>query len=637
MKTRKFIMLCIGFIFGIFLFSTNSYAGSQNWKSLDYDVTVNEDGSMDVIETWNIHISETNTLFKDFELDSSKYSGITNVEVIQVSPTTKKLDQIFEEQYHVDPDCFYALKTKYSTFEIAWNVGLDNSSANRVYEIHYTIEDAVKIYDDCTELYWMFLDTSNEISGRNITGTIKLPTEVDDIDSLRVWGHGPLNADIQKESNDTITFSCNSLPKNTMLEVRIVTEENIYPLSTKILSTNRLKYILEQEQEWADEANAKRDKNRKIFVTIFLIITIFFIFFLFKIIKYIKEGKELKSKYNKIQNNLKYFRNIPNEKNATPGIASYLYYLKNNNSNMENNLSKIFSATILDLSLRGYIEFEPIDKKDMKIILKKNMDEEKLPIDEKSIYKLIKKACNSNDEITIKEFKKYANKNYDSVYTTIKLLKSKVIGILRVDKILDEEKEKLYKKYRNKGTMYFYILLVNICIPIAILTVRILAVPILIELLICAILCFSNSKKFSILTEIGEEQEKQWKALKNYMDDFSLLKEKEVPDLILWEKYLVYATAFGISKKVVDQLKVIYPEMLNPNYYSNYNYHYMYFMCDTRFGNDFIGSFDRMVGSVYNSASSAYSSAHSSGSGGGGGFSGGGGGRRRRRTVAGGR
>ena len=45
------------------------------------------------------------------------------------------------------------------------------------------------------------------------------------------------------------------------------------------------------------------------------------------------------------------------------------------------------------------------------------------------------------------------------------------------------------------------------------------------------------------------------------MEEISLLKDKEVPALAIWEKYLVFATAFGISDKVLKQLKVIYPEM----------------------------------------------------------------------------
>ena len=34
----------------------------------------------------------------------------------------------------------------------------------------------------------------------------------------------------------------------------------------------------------------------------------------------------------------------------------------------------------------------------------------------------------------------------------------------------------------------------------------------------------------------------------------SLLKDKEIPALIVWEKYLVYATAFKISSKVTTLL-----------------------------------------------------------------------------------
>lgn len=114
------------------------------------------------------------------------------------------LNQIFEEQYHVDEGCYYGLfidsnPDKPDYFEIAWNVGLDNSSDNRVYQICYTVKDAVKIYNDCTEFYWQFLSTENGISGENITGTIYLPDGIKDIEKLRVWAHGSLYGEIQKK------------------------------------------------------------------------------------------------------------------------------------------------------------------------------------------------------------------------------------------------------------------------------------------------------------------------------------------------------------------------------------------------------------------------------------------------------
>ena len=36
----------------------------------------------------------------------------------------------------------------------------------------------------------------------------------------------------------------------------------------------------------------------------------------------------------------------------------------------------------------------------------------------------------------------------------------------------------------------------------------------------------------------------------------TLINEKEFHDLPLWEKYLIYATAFGISEKIVKAIKI---------------------------------------------------------------------------------
>ena len=70
MKIKNKIFYLTFFLITLFmLFNVKSYAGTQKWNALDYNATVNEDGSMDVVETWDIKISETNTLFKNFKLD----------------------------------------------------------------------------------------------------------------------------------------------------------------------------------------------------------------------------------------------------------------------------------------------------------------------------------------------------------------------------------------------------------------------------------------------------------------------------------------------------------------------------------------------------------------------------------------
>ena len=110
-----------------------------------------------------------------------------------------------------------------------------------------------------------------------------------------------------------------------------------------------------------------------------------------------------------------------------------------------------------------------------------------------------------------------------------------------------------------------------------------------------------------------------------------------MPQLILWEHYLVYAVALGVAKEVIKQLPIVYPQVNDPNYqfapYWGSMYHSRYssdgILQDTSYAgfNTLSSLVDSMDATWNNAYSAATSSGSSSGSGGGdgGGFSGGGG------------
>ncbi len=646
MSKKKILGVALFFITFILLLNIKSYAGTQKWKSLNYDATVNSDGSMDVVETWNIKISETNTIFKDFKLDSSKYSGITNVKVSSVDKDGKEtpLKEIYEEQYHVDSGCFYALALSNYKFEIAWNVGLDDSTATRIYKLYYTIEDAVKVYNDCTELYWQFLGTDNQISGKNVTGTIRLPKEVSDIEKMRVWAHGDLTGDIQKTSKDTVSFSIDSLSEGTMIEVRVVTEENIYDNVYNETGKDRLERILIQEQRWADEANEER-RNAIMKVAAFVIgNALIIVITVFRVIRINKKGNKLKEQYSYPDPHIEYFREIPDEENATPARASYLYYYKNNTSVIGMNLPKIFAATILDLSLKNLVQFEPIDKDEVKIILNENSKDVELTKDEEIIYEILKEAIASDGYITTKKFSEYAKNHYDKVYGKLQKLEKIVKTYQNECGNFDKTRYKLTEKWRRK--MYFNIAILVLIFFFAPIAIFLFSLYILV---IANIAVYSsNIDKITLLSQKGDLELHQWKGLKKYMEEYSLLKDKQVPDIVLWEKFLVYATTFGISKQVIKQLKVVHPEMFieenqtgtsyrNGNYNNGiYRYAFWNIVTNSNYEDSCFDSLNNGLEKVYTEARSAYNIAHSSsssGSGGGGGFSSGGGGRRWRRRL----
>lgn len=61
-------------------------------------------------------------------------------------------------------------------------------------------------------------------------------------------------------------------------------------------------------------------------------------------------------------------------------------------------------------------------------------------------------------------------------------------------------------------------------------------------------------KKNYIRTNKGTDVLNKSYALKNFLEDFSDIKNKKEEELILWEYYLVYATSLGINVKINDKL-----------------------------------------------------------------------------------
>ena len=119
-------------------------------------------------------------------------------------------------------------------------------------------------------------------------------------------------------------------------------------------------------------------------------------------------------------------------------------------------------------------------------------------------------------------------------------------------------------------------------------------------------------------TEKGALEYKKWKAFKQFLKDFGTMDEKSLPEIILWEKYLVYAVVLGCADKLSKTMKIKLENM---------NVDYTFSFDPITFTN--LRIISHTVSSSINSArtynSSSGGSNWSSGSGGGGGFSSGGG------------
>ena len=70
-------------------------------------------------------------------------------------------------------------------------------------------------------------------------------------------------------------------------------------------------------------------------------------------------------------------------------------------------------------------------------------------------------------------------------------------------------------------------------------------------------------------------------GLKRYLEDYSLIKEREAIEVHLFEEYLIYAQMMGIAKKVAQQFEEIYPDIIKQSSYLHYNNIQFIYLCST--------------------------------------------------------
>ena len=223
-KIKSLLISCI-VIFLLLIFSPNEVRADSylHLNDLEFYIEVNHDASINVTEYWDIEIEETNTLYKSFKTDNTKYTGITDVKVTDITDEKNELFTMQRHwQYHVDKGKYYGTKNQEGNFEIGWGVGLDDSwGEERKYKIEYKVEDAVTKYRDYSELYWQLLGKDFQINASNVTGTIILPENAESKEDIRVWGHiETLNGTIYATDSNKIEFQVDGYNSENMLEIR---------------------------------------------------------------------------------------------------------------------------------------------------------------------------------------------------------------------------------------------------------------------------------------------------------------------------------------------------------------------------------------------------------------------------------
>lgn len=122
---------------------------------------------------------------------------------------------------------------------------------------------------------------------------------------------------------------------------------------------------------------------------------------------------------------------------------------------------------------------------------------------------------------------------------------------IKNDIIMRKDKKEDFESFKLKLFGYFAIIVYIAIISINIFNNFLIFLGLFIVLILNVII-LKKSKKHCLTNKGIVEYNKAY-ALKRYMQDYSILKDRDIDGVIVWDRYLAYACAFGISKRITDK------------------------------------------------------------------------------------
>lgn len=374
--------------------------------------------------------------------------------------------------------------------------GISEYGENR-YTIKYTVWDFIKSYTDYDGTSFMFINP--DMSTFPTDGRISIALENGTYlneDNSAIWAFG-YDGSVEFHDGTVAARTWTALDgDNSMIVMLRLSKGLVFPRTETGVDFDTLKDKAFEGSDYGDDTT--------LLETVIGFIVLFggLLLLIFAAVFFLKRKKEIKRFYAEAG----YFRDVPNK-----GKINVSHYLAQN-FDVAGEDSLIIGALILSMINKGSIKpelensvgFFGKEKQQVNLRLIKAPDE----ATEKSLYALLSVSAGDDGILQEKELEKYAYKNPE-----------KINGF--IDSV------------RESGES---------------------------ELALTGGFADGAGNRIKDLSDTGKAELAEVMGLKKYLEDFTLIAEREITETVIWKDYMVYATLFGISERGLKQLKAVYPE-----------------------------------------------------------------------------
>lgn len=529
------------------------------------DATLYPDGSMRVVE----HI--------DYDFDGSFSKG--------TRPIPRGDYRIVEMSVSENGR---PLPTSGAPYDLSWSYSAKDEK--RTFDVAYTVLGATKFGSDVGELYWKWV--GDEHPPIQVV-QVRLTVPGDGV-GVKAWAHGPRHGIVQP--GKVTTFDVVALPAGQFVEGRVAVPVAAFTGATPGPSP-RLPAIEAEELEFIQRDARKAEDLERLRDTLqwagLAFIPALVAFFLI----WRKWGDDPDPALDVGE----YVHEPPDD---PPGVVVGLMH-------MGQVKPEAFGATVMDLAQRGHLTIEETtekrlfrDKKDWRFT-RTGSDDELAGFEERILDRLF----HDGPTTTQSELTAWAKADASAARSFWSSFEKAVQR---------ELKKRSYLKGGRALPFFLNIVIVLVVAAAAVAafaSTRPLGILLGAVCLVTAVLLGFGTLLLRARTPEGAQRASEWRAFERKLRDFSQMEDAPAGHLILWERYLVYAVALGVSQRLAHGLLMRVPaeqrSSFAPWYVGSGGGH-----------NSFGGMAD--FGSSFGGA--VHSAMVPSSSGSGGGFSGGGGG-----------
>lgn len=562
MIKKLFISFAVAIVVTLLL--TMPVFAANQVTDIGVEVLLSGDGSADITQIWDCDFAEGTEAY--FPLENLGEMTLSDFAVSDANGAYKRLDDWkVSASFNEKAGKCGIVKTARG-YELCW--GITDYGKNR-YTIKYKLNGLVSAYDDYDGFNFQFINSGMGTLPTNVTVKIvaKDGTPINDQNG-KIWTFG-FDGQINFENGAIIAYTEKPLTSSTD-SVIVMVQLNKGVLTPARIESGSFEQIKKRALEGSNysSAGAGNPKSEEegsfgtITTTALAIVALMFPLAPFLILGvWIWFSLKKRLPVKKLFKDAEYFREAPIAGNIE---AVHALARRFRQSDDDGNL---IAATFLKLINSGSLE--PMTEKSVGIFGKaKESISLRLVAPPKFhgtaaklLYELLVLASGPDGILQEKELEKYCTSNY-TVMT------------------------ELVEEAKQDG-----------------------------EKTLTQINCYNGAPTayLSCLTERGKSLLLQIIGFKKYLLDFSLINERGIDEVVIWQDYLVFASLLGIADKAIEQFKQVYPTVMP--YQERAEYFYLLAYQYQR------ASYHAAVSAQ--AARSSGSGGHSS-FGGGGGFSGGG-------------